>query len=100
MDRSIFKYILRHSKAQQLMILALTVASFPFLYFSLELPKTIINDAMSNSAGGSIFGFKLDQVSYLFTLCGIFLLLVLINGGFKYVINALIDIDDDIRAYE
>ncbi|MGI9419392.1 MAG: ABC transporter transmembrane domain-containing protein [Geminicoccaceae bacterium] len=87
MDRSIFGYILRHSKTQQLAILALTVASFPFLYASLDLPKTIINDAMSNAEGGSIFGFQLDQVSYLFTLCAIFLVLVLINGGFKYVIN-------------
>jgi ABC-type multidrug transport system fused ATPase/permease subunit len=87
MDRSIFKYILRHSKTQQLMILALIVASYPFLYVSLELPKTIINDAMSNSQGGSILGVRLDQVDYLFALCGIFLMLVLINGGFKYVIN-------------
>ena len=87
MDRSIFKYILRHSKRQQLLILALIVASYPFLYVSLELPKTIINDAMSNSQGGSVLGFQLDQVSYLFALCGIFLMLVLINGGFKYVIN-------------
>ncbi|NJO35392.1 MAG: hypothetical protein HC869_22195 [Rhodospirillales bacterium] len=87
MDRSIFGYIWRHSKAQQLAILAMTLLSFPFLYASLDLPKTIINDAMSNSAGGSIFGIKLDQVSYLFALCGIFLVLVLINGGFKYVIN-------------
>ncbi len=89
MDRTIFGYILRHSKRAQLLILALTVASFPFLYFSLDLPKIIINDAMSNSAGGSIFGVgpKLDQVTYLFSLCGIFLVLVLINGGFKYVIN-------------
>ena len=27
------------------------------------------------------------QVDYLFLLCGVFLVLVLINGGFKYVIN-------------
>jgi ABC-type multidrug transport system fused ATPase/permease subunit len=89
MDRSIFSYILRHSKAQQLAILALTAASFPFLYASLDLPKTIINDAMSNRAGGSLplIGVHLDQVNYLFALCGIFLVLVLINGAFKYVIN-------------
>ncbi|MEZ5933749.1 MAG: ABC transporter ATP-binding protein [Alphaproteobacteria bacterium] len=87
MDRSIFGYIMRHSRTQQLAILALTLVSFPFLYASLDLPKTIINDAMTNAEGGAIFGIELDQVSYLFTLCGIFLVLVLINGGFKYVIN-------------
>jgi ABC-type multidrug transport system fused ATPase/permease subunit len=87
MDRSIFGYILRHSKRAQLAILALTAISFPFLYASLDLPKTIINDAMASTEGGSFFGIELDQVSYLFTLCGIFLILVLINGAFKYVIN-------------
>ncbi|MGI9436558.1 MAG: ABC transporter transmembrane domain-containing protein, partial [Geminicoccaceae bacterium] len=87
MDRSIFGYILRHSKTAQLAILALTAASFPFLYAMLDLPKTIINDAMANAGGGTVFGIKLDQVNYLFALCGIFLVLVLINGGFKYVIN-------------
>ncbi|MEM8949602.1 MAG: ABC transporter ATP-binding protein [Pseudomonadota bacterium] len=88
MDQTIFGYILRHSKMAQLAILALTIASFPFLYFSLDLPKIIINDAMSNSEGGTLplIG-QLDQVNYLFALCGIFLVLVLINGGFKYVIN-------------
>ncbi|MGI9510878.1 MAG: ABC transporter transmembrane domain-containing protein [Geminicoccaceae bacterium] len=87
MDRSIFRYILRHSKTAQVTILALTAVSFPFLYASLDLPKIIINDAMTNSDGGTIFGVELDQVSYLFSLCGIFLVLVLINGGFKYIIN-------------
>ncbi|MGI9492165.1 MAG: ABC transporter transmembrane domain-containing protein [Geminicoccaceae bacterium] len=87
MDRTIFGYILRHSKRAQLAILALTAISFPFLYASLDLPKTIINDAMASPDGGSFFGIELDQVSYLFTLCGIFLILVLINGAFKYVIN-------------
>ncbi len=87
MDRSIFGYILRHSKAAQLVLLALTIASFPFLYVSLDLPKTIINDAMASREGNNFFGYQLDQVSYLFTLCGLFLILVLVNGAFKYVIN-------------
>ena len=47
MDRNIFRYILRHSARSQLLILAMTVASFPFLYATLELPKLIINDALS-----------------------------------------------------
>ncbi|MFQ5785735.1 MAG: ABC transporter transmembrane domain-containing protein [Alphaproteobacteria bacterium] len=37
-----------------------------------------------------IFGveiIQLDQLPLLFTLCGLFLALVFINGGFKYVIN-------------
>ncbi|WGF86486.1 ABC transporter transmembrane domain-containing protein [Marinivivus vitaminiproducens] len=88
MERSIFGYILRHSLPQQVIILAMTVASLPFYYVSLELPKTIINDALGESGRGhAVFGYELDQVSFLFVLCGAFLALVLVNGVFKYVIN-------------
>lgn len=88
MERSIFGYILRHSLPQQVVILAMTVASLPFYYISLELPKSIINDALGDSGSDHVlFGQDLDQVTFLFILCGAFLALVLINGIFKYVIN-------------
>ncbi len=87
MDRNIFRYILRHSLRSQILILAMTVGSFPFLYVTLELPKIIINDALAGSGARTLFGMTLTQVHYLFTLCGLFLALVLVNGGFKYVIN-------------
>ena len=87
MDRNIFRYILRHSARAQLLILAMTVASFPFLYATLELPKLIINDALSGDSLHRVLGFEFTQLQYLFVLCGLFLVLVLINGGFKYVIN-------------
>ncbi len=87
MEPTIFGFIRRYSWRQQLTILAMTVVSFPFLYASLDLPKQIINDALGQAGGGIILGFELEQVEYLFALCGIFLVLVLINGAFKYVIN-------------
>jgi putative ABC transport system ATP-binding protein len=87
MDRNIFRYILRHSLRAQLIILAMTVASFPFLYATLELPKLIINDALANSDPHRVLGFTFDQIHYLFLLCGLFLALVLVNGAFKYVLN-------------
>lgn len=65
----------------------MTVLSFPFLYASLDLPKQIINDALGQADGGMVLGYDLDQVGYLMALCAIFLVLVLINGAFKYVIN-------------
>ena len=87
MDRNIFRYILRHSLRSQIIVLAMTVGSFPFLYTTLELPKLIINDALAKSGRHVVFGIDLSQVHYLFTLCSLFLGLVLINGAFKYVIN-------------
>jgi putative ABC transport system ATP-binding protein len=88
MDRNIFRYILRHSLRSQILILAMTVGSFPFLYVTLELPKIIINDALAGGGGSrTLLGITLSQVDYLFALCAGFLILVLVNGGFKYVIN-------------
>jgi ABC-type multidrug transport system fused ATPase/permease subunit len=88
MEKSFFRYILRHSWRQQGYLLALTLISFPFLYLSLELPKRIVNQAIgSEDFPRSEFGVEFDQIHYLFVLCAIFLLLVAINGGLKYVVN-------------
>ncbi|MGE4219818.1 MAG: ABC transporter transmembrane domain-containing protein, partial [Alphaproteobacteria bacterium] len=95
MERSIFQYILRYSTPQQLALGAAVLVSYPFLYLSLDLPKIIVNQAINGGPQGPyklpLFGtsFKLDvaQLQYLFLLCGIYLLLVLINGAFKYYIN-------------
>ncbi len=40
MEQGIFSYIWRHSKPDQILILVATVASFPFLYMALNLPKS------------------------------------------------------------
>jgi putative ABC transport system ATP-binding protein len=87
MTRNIFRYILQHSLRSQVIILTLTAVSFPFLYATLELPKRIINDALASGESRALAGQQFSQVEYLFLLCGVFLVLVLINGGFKYVIN-------------
>ncbi|WP_448205170.1 ABC transporter transmembrane domain-containing protein [Azospirillum sp. sgz302134] len=88
MESSIFRFIFRHSARQQIALTVMTLASFPFLYASLDLPKRIVNEAIAGKRlPQSFLGFHVDQVSYLFVLCGLFLSLVLVNGWFKYVIN-------------
>lgn len=106
-----FDYIWRNSRREQIKIICIVVLSLPFYYFSLDVPRYIISDALQGQAfadgrdsarlfhvtvnlpamlGGprTIFdGIWLDRLSYLFALSGLFLLLVLINGGFKYVVN-------------
>jgi len=92
MQRSIYHFIFAYSVPQQLVLVALTFAALPFIYFQAELPKRIVNDAISADARDfpvNIGGVQLEQFPYLFTLCAIFLGLVLINGGFKYVLNIL-----------
>ncbi len=71
------------------MLLLLTLVSFPFLYYSLVLPKMITDGAIKSGKHfpQELFGFEFDQISYLMLLCAAFLVLVFINGAFKYYIN-------------
>src|SRR6266849_3648089 len=88
LEPTVYRFILKHSLRQQILLLLLTLASFPFLYYLLKLPKTIINRAIDGKHFPQAFlGMEFDQVPYLMVLCGVFLGLVLINGGFKYCIN-------------
>ena len=43
--------------------------------------------SVSSNPDITIAGIELEQLPFLVTLCGLFLILVLINGVFKYVIN-------------
>ncbi|HEY0522780.1 MAG TPA: ABC transporter ATP-binding protein [Stellaceae bacterium] len=88
LEPTIYRFVLRHSLRDQVFLVILTLVSFPFLYYSLDLPKTIVNRAI----GGKHFPQKLlwwefDQIPYLAIMCGVFLAMVVINGWFKYYIN-------------
>src|SRR5690242_10591809 len=88
LEPTIYRFVLKHSLPQQLLLMLLTLLSFPFLYFSLDLPKTIINRAIGGKQfPQTVFGIELGQITYLLLLCALFLVLVFINGGFKYYIN-------------
>ena len=89
LEPTLYRFILRHSLGAQIFLLVLTLVSFPFLYYSLKLPKEITDGAIKSGKHFpvDILGFKLDQISYLMVLCAAFLGLVFINGGFKYYIN-------------
>ena len=88
LDPSIYGYILHYSLREQVYLVIATLLSFPFLYYSLDLPKQIVNNAISGKQFPQNFlGFELAQIPYLLVLCGVFLVLVLINGWFKLHIN-------------
>ncbi len=96
MESSIFRFILKYSKAQQLWLVALIVFSYPFLYLSLEMPKLIVNRAIGATGGPpyevplfgtTILNADVDQIDFLIGLSLVYLFLVMINGALKYYIN-------------
>ncbi|GLK84111.1 ABC transporter ATP-binding protein [Ancylobacter defluvii] len=101
-----------YSRREQLIVLFYVVASLPFYWWSLDVPKRIVNEGIQGSVfehgvtqarlfaftislpdflgGGSYVisdGLMLAQLPYLFALSLVFLALTLISGWFKYVIN-------------
>jgi putative ABC transport system ATP-binding protein len=113
LEPSLFRFIWRNSRRQQLVVMGIIVLSLPFYFASFDIPKRIINDALQGKAfsrpdatvrflelslplpeflGGSIplfSGFDVTQIGLLWGLSGIFLLFVIINGAFKYYINVM-----------
>ncbi|MEZ5668220.1 MAG: ABC transporter ATP-binding protein [Alphaproteobacteria bacterium] len=93
MEHSIYRYIWHYSKARQIALLIATVLTFPVLYYSLDLPKTIVNDDIGNFEPTTVtvplidWTIEFDQISYLMALSVLFLITVVINGGIKYYLN-------------
>ena len=114
MERSLFGFIIRYSKREQLLIVPLVVASMLIYFSMLDLPKAIINEAIQGKRfpvpeatvaflkvhftlpaflGGETLrlfdGFALHQLPYLVALTFAFLALIVVNGGLKFQINTM-----------
>ena len=90
MEKSLFQFIWKYSKKNQLAISAITLLTFPILYISLELPKRIINDAIGGTGEDvDLLGVTLNQTQFLMVLCIGFLLAVLANGLLKMRLNTM-----------
>ena len=114
MERTLFGFIFRYSKREQWLIVPFVVASMVVYFLSLDLPKTIINQAIQGQSfpnpdsvaaflrlqftlpaflGGTTFtpfsGFELERLPYLLALCVTFLTLIVISGLLKLRINTM-----------
>ena len=113
MEPSLFKYIWKHTKPQQVWILAVILISMVPYFLSLELPKRIVNGPIQGQGFDSpestqkfmevsfslpswlydsgpivLFdGFDMERMPYLIALSMTFLAFVCINGLFKFYIN-------------
>ena len=81
MESSIFGFIWKYSKRQQLVILALSIVLLPLNYYSYDIPKQIVNQALGSNDSPVFFGYTLDRIDLLMLLCGLFLAVVLVSGG-------------------
>ncbi len=95
MDRSLFGFIIRYSKRDQLLIVPLVLATMVVYYLTLDLPKTIINQAIQGGAfpqadaTARFLGFELPRIEYLLALSVVFLALIVLNGWLKFQINTM-----------
>ncbi len=113
MDKNLAKYIWTHTSRQQIWILFIILLSMPTYFLSLDLPKQIVNgpiqgdgfntpdaeqtflrlaidlpDWISTTEPVVLFeGMSLDRFQMLMALSAAFLVLVIINGLFKFYIN-------------
>ena len=111
MQRNLFTYIWRHSRPEQVVILALVVLAQVFYFLSLTVPKAVINNGIQGNAfkdsktipflvweldltaimPGKVIhffdGFQVDQLQYLVVMSFVFLGAVAVNGLFKKTIN-------------
>ncbi len=112
MQTNFLKYIWANTRSSQIWMALVILASMPFYFFSLELPKRIINGPIQGDptqvGGGTgrfldislpfserffgeplvLFdGFELSRLPMLLALCVTLLVLVILNGWFKLYIN-------------
>ncbi len=113
MDHSLFRYVWSHTKKDQGWILMVVLLSMPTYFLFFDLPKQIVNGPIQGggfetegatasflriafdvpswiSPAGRVeifSGFELDRFGYLVAMSMVFLLLVCINGLFKFYIN-------------
>ena len=66
MEPTLHKFILRHSKREQIFILFMTLVSYPFTYATLELPKIIVNQAIGGRGGfpREVLGIQFEQIAF------------------------------------
>ncbi len=87
MEPSLYRYILNHSKKDQIGLIILSLATLPLVYITLELPKKIINLLEGADIPQDLFGYELDRLGFLMFFSFAFLAVVLGSGLLKYVLN-------------
>ena len=83
------RFVLRFSLRSQMQLLALSVLTLPSAWLMLEIPKHIINHALSDLGGHGVpgmglLGMDLGRTGLLLALCAAYLGVFTVNGLVKY----------------
>ena len=86
------RYVLRATLRPQLRLLLLSLLTLPAAWLLLEIPKHIINHAISDAEGDdhpgmAFLGLELGRVELLFALCASYLAVLTLGGLAKYAVN-------------
>ncbi|MDQ0520665.1 ABC-type multidrug transport system fused ATPase/permease subunit [Methylobacterium gregans] len=86
------RYVLRATLRPQLRLLLLSLLTLPAAWLLLEIPKHIINHALSDAEGDghpgmAFLGLELGRVELLFALCASYLAVLTLGGLAKYAVN-------------
>ena len=76
MPKSLYAFIWQSSRRQQIWLVLLTLIVAPMSMVPLELQRRIVDDAIHN-----------QDLRYMFLLCGLYLVVLLVQGGLKYTLN-------------
>ncbi len=99
MESSFSRYIWKHTSREQIWIMCVVLLSMVPYYMAFDLPKLLINGPITGTGFSSsdttqtfmatswFGGFELTRTETLGVLSFLFLMLVIINGLFKYYIN-------------
>ena len=100
MEKKLLRFVWNNGKVDTIKTLILTFLTFPVIYISLEIPKIIVNKALG--AGKEPVEYpteflymELDQMTYLMVLCLLFITMIVMNNGLKFLLNVQVGLTSE-----
>ena len=100
MDKNLVRFVWTYGKWDTIKTLIVICLMFPVIWISLEIPKIIVNKALG--AGNTPVEFpteflfmEMDNLTYLVTLCIIFITMIVLNNWLKYVQNVQVGLTSE-----
>jgi ABC-type multidrug transport system fused ATPase/permease subunit len=90
LPESLFGFITRYSGNAQFGLALLALSTLPITYLLLELPKRIVNGAISSEPTIQFsrnFIGQLDDIDYLLLLCAFYLIMLTMSSVLKFILN-------------